>query len=149
MYISKEERIKLKESLQSLREAEDDVTVEVDGEIIADTSTEENSPPVSEENTVEEFGPKLGITDMLLQAVNDENETIQFYNNLVATCISEGFEDIANVIKHINEEENIHVGMLQHAMTTLSEQAKEIDKGVSEAEEIMSGNTDVEHEDIE
>ena len=49
---------------------------------------------------------------MLLQAINDENTTIQYYNSLVAACKDEGFEDIANVIKHINEEENIHVGML-------------------------------------
>lgn len=126
---------------------DDSISVEVDGQIVTDPPVEE----VEEEtaDSIDEFGPKLGITDMLLQAVNDENTTIQFYNNLVATCIAEGFEDIANVIKHINEEENIHVGMLQHAMTTLSEQAKEITTGETEAEEIMAGDLDAEHEDLD
>ena len=50
------------------------------------------------------------------------------------------FEDI----KHINEEENIHVGMLQHAMSTISEQAKDINKGVEEAEQIINGEEPVE-----
>lgn len=86
---------------------------------------------------------------MLLQAINDENTTIQFYNNLVAACNQEGFADIANVIKHINEEENIHVGMLQYAIATISDQAKEISKGAEEAEEIMSGNIDADHEALE
>jgi rubrerythrin len=39
----------------------------------------------------------------------------------MATAAEEGFEDIVQVIKHINEEENIHVGMLQDVMTTISE----------------------------
>ena len=167
MYISKEERIKLKESFKALREAEEDsvkndgqvpveddnITVEVDGKIVTDTPVEEEpieaSSEESTETSVDNFGPKLGIVDMLLQAVNDENSTIQFYNNLIAVCNEEGFEDIANIIKHINEEENIHVGMLQHAMTTISDQAKDINKGVEEAEAILAGDLEVKHEDSE
>lgn len=155
MYISKAERIKLKESLQLLKEAEedpiqddgkvpvqeDDITVEVDGEVVTDPVIEEE-PTV--ETPVDGYGPKLAITDMLLQAVNDENTTIQYYNSLVAACNQEGFTDIANIIKHINEEENIHVGMLQHAMSTISEQAKDIDKGVEEAEQIIAGEEPIE-----
>ena len=155
MYISKEERIKLKESLQLLKEAEEDliqgdgkvpvqendITVEVDGEVVTDPTVEEEP---TMETPVDEYGPKLAITDMLLQAVNDENTTIQYYNNLIAACNQEGFTDIANIIKHINEEENIHVGMLQHAMSTISEQAKDINKGVEEAEQIIAGEEPVE-----
>ena len=137
-----------------LNENEDDIEVKVDGEVVADTSTEEIEPgevalQPAVEGSVEEFGPKLGITDMLLQAINDENTTIQAYNNLIAACNDEGFHDIANVIKHINEEENIHVGMLQYAMQTISDQAKEIDKGVQEAEEIISGNIEADHETLD
>ena len=123
----------------------DSISVEVDGEIVTD-------PPVDEPTTdtpVEEFGPKLAITDMLLQAINDENTTIQQYNNMIATCNDEGFEAIANVLKHIAEEENIHVGMLQHAMTTISDQANTIEDGKVEAEEIMSGNEAADHENLD
>lgn len=155
MYISKEERIRLKESLQLLKEAEedpikgdgkvpvqeDDITVEVDGEVVTDSVIEEEP---TMETSIDEYGPKLAITDMLLQAINDENTTIQYYNNLIAACNQEGFIDIANVIKHINEEENIHVGMLQHAMTTISEQAKTIETGVEEAEQIINDKDDLE-----
>lgn len=136
-----------------LIEAEDDIQVEVDGEVVADTATDEiESGEVALEepaDTVEEFGPKLGITDLLLAAVNDENEAIQKYNDLIAACNDEGFSEIANVIKHINEEENIHVGMLQYAMGTISEQAKTIQDGAKEAEEIMNGNLEADHEELD
>lgn len=158
MYISKEERALLKEKL--LKEAVEDpiggdgqvptsdgdnISVEVDGEVVTDPKTPETKDG---EDALDGYGSKLAITDMLLQAVNDENTTIQYYNNLIAACVEEGYENIANVIKHINEEENIHVGMLQHAMTTISEQAKTIEDGVAEAEEIMSGDVDASHEEI-
>ena len=124
-----------------------EISVEVDGQLVTDPAVDnddEEEEPTSD-TPVDEYGPKLAITDMLLQAVNDENETIQYYNNLIAACNQEGFTDIANIIKHINEEENIHVGMLQYAMSTISEQAKDIDKGVEEAEKIIaSGDTDIE-----
>lgn len=124
---------------------EDDITVEVDGQVVTDPVVEEE-PTV--DTPIDNYGPKLAITDMLLQAINDENTTIQYYNNLIAACNQEGFTDIANVIKHINEEENIHVGMLQYAMSTISEQAKTIENGEVEAEEIMDGNLEAAHEDI-
>ena len=156
MYLSKEERALLKEKL--LKEAVEDpvegdgkvptsdgdnISVEVDGEVITDPETPETtSDNNGSEDALDGYGTKLALTDMLLQAVNDENTTIQYYNSLIAACNQEGFTDIANVIKHINEEENIHVGMLQHAMTTISEQAKTIEDGEKEAEEIMSEDTD-------
>ena len=143
----------LDEMTESVLNEEDDVTVTVDGKVVADTAADESNnvekvdSEAVAETSIDEFGPKLGITDLLLDAVNDENEAIQKYNSLIAACIESGFEDIANVVKHINEEENIHVGMLQYAMGTLSEQAKTIETGTEEAEEIMSGNLDAEHED--
>lgn len=125
----------------TIPENNDQITVEVDGEVVTDGEPDNVD--------VEEFGPALGITDMLLQAINDENTTIQFYNNLIASCNNEGFTAIADVIKHINEEENIHVGMLQYAMQSISEQAKEINKGVQEAEEILSGNIEADHDTLD
>lgn len=116
----------------------------VEVEVTTDEGTSKETIEIPQEDTIDNFGPTLGITDLLLQAINDENETIQFYNNLIASCNAEGFDDIANIVKHINEEENIHVGMLQHAMTTISEQAKDIDKGVEEAEQIIAGEEPVE-----
>ena len=122
-------------------EAEDDIKVEVDGEVIADTSVEE---PVVEETLQPD--PKLGIVDALIAAINSEYETIQNYNSLIATCEEYGFDAIAEILKHVNAEENIHVGMFQHAVQTLSEDAKEIETGVEEAQKILDGE-EVIHED--
>lgn len=143
----------LDEVTESMLNEDDDIQVKVDGEVVADTSTDEiesgemNIQATDTDSTIEEFGAKLGLTDMLLQAVNDENTTIQYYNNLIAACNDEGFNAIADVIKHINEEENIHVGMLQYAISTISDQAKTIGQGEKEAADIMSGNEDAAHED--
>lgn len=123
---------------------EDDITVEVDGEVVVDTAEEEEE---EQKDALDGYGSKLAITDMLLRAVSDENETIQFYNNLIATCEEEGFSEIANVIRHISEEENIHVGMLQHAMATISDQAKTIKDGEEEAAQILNGEEDLTPED--
>ena len=164
MYISKEERQKLKEAIcinGTLTEddkIDNDITVEVDGEVITDTNdtledtviTDVNDEGISSENdqkdALDGYGSKLAITDMLLSAVNDENEAIQFYNSLIAACIEEGYQDIANIVKHISEEENIHVGMLQHAMATISEQAKTIKDGEEEAAQITTNGNEKEFE---
>ena len=122
-------------------EAEDEIKVEVDGEVIADTSVKE---PVIEETPQPDT--KLGIVDALIAAINSEYETIQNYNSLIATCEEYGFDAIAEILKHVNAEENIHVGMFQHAVQTLSEDAKEIETGVEEAQKILDGE-EVVHED--
>ena len=180
-------------SEKPLDEATDDIQVNVDGEVIADTSTAEKErgevvdesddeydldaeldepldlntleddedlagledeeledteePEEEQVDALDGYGAKLAITDLLLDAINDENATIQKYNQLIAACMEEGFEEIANVVKHINEEENIHVGMLQYAMQTISQQAESIQTGTTEAEEIMNGEEP--HDDIE
>ena len=122
-------------------EAEDEIKVEVDGEVIADTSVKD---PVIEETPQPD--PKLGIVDALIAAINSEYETIQNYNSLIATCEEYGYNAIAEILKHVNAEENIHVGMFQHAVQTLSEDAKEIETGVEEAQKILDGE-EVVHED--
>lgn len=126
---------------------EDAITVKVDGEVIADTSKEtEQEIPVEENSILNDVGSEnsepsaaAGIVELLMQAVKDEYNTISFYNTLIANANEQGFSDIASVINHINEEENIHVGMLQHAITQLSEQAKQIETGKEEAEQILNG----------
>lgn len=127
---------------------EDDIVVKVDGEVIADTSTEEvesGEQPVNETPIIDEVGTKatepsatLGIVDLLIRAVQDEYETISFYNSLIGMANESNLTDIATVVNHINEEENIHVGMLQHIITELSEQAKQVEVGKEEAQEILS-----------
>ena len=117
-----------------------EVSVEVDGQVVTDPPIELTDSSTQEASDSETFGPELGMTEMLLQAVNDENSTIQFYNSLIATATDEGFNEVVEIVKHINEEENIHVGMLQHVMSLISEQATAIESGKEEAENILSNN---------
>ena len=81
----------------------------------------------------------IGIADMLIQAITDEYATIAQYNSLVAILNDTGYSELAAVVSHINEEEQIHVGMLQHAMEEVSKQAKKVEDGKQEAEQIISG----------
>ena len=79
-----------------------------------------------------ELGPDSGLSSAVIQAINDEWQTISTYNDLANTARSEGREDIAKVIDDINAEENKHVGQLQEVLKTLSSVTKEISAGEME-----------------
>lgn len=169
MYVSKDERLKLVTSknekleaidtklaliLEALKltntsklveDANEDITVEVDGETVVDTNdndiadTVESEVSTTEENPASEIGPTYGITQMLMDAIKDEYDTIQFYNNVIATAADEtGFEDVVRILKHINEEEQIHVGMIQQLLTKYDTAAAEVKTGNQEAVEIIA-----------
>ena len=124
----------LKKHIGLTEDVEDDITVEVDGEIVTDTTE-----PVSDVGSeVSEPSVELGIVEMLMQAVKDEYNTISFYNGLTANANECGKTDIAAVISHINEEENIHVGQLQYCIEKLSQQATMVEDGKVEAEKIIA-----------
>ena len=140
--------------LQEATEDTDDITVEVDGEVVADTTNDESVITDAEVNTtidastpVDNYGPKLALANMLMSAITDEYKTISMYNDVIATANNEGFEDVVKVMKHINEEESIHVGMLQQLLTTLDVKAEEVETGKQEAEEII--NNEVEKDEHE
>ena len=79
-----------------------------------------------------ELGPDSGLSSTVIQAINDEWQTISYYNDLANAARAEGREDIAKVIDDINSEENKHVGQLQEVMKTLSSVTKEISAGEAE-----------------
>lgn len=79
-----------------------------------------------------ELGPDSGLSSTVIQAINDEWQTISYYNDLANSARAEGREDIAKVIDDINSEENKHVGQLQEVMKTLSSVTKEISAGEEE-----------------
>ena len=146
MYISREERAKLKSKL--LKEStknNDDIIVEVDGEEIIDTSEAaiEESPEITE-------APKtptdMAITDMLSALIKDELEAIEGYNSAIATLrsIIEDPEDNADidkinqsikVLEDISGEEYIHIGQLQEVQKLFNSQTDLIAEGEEEAKE--------------
>lgn len=116
----------------------DDITVEVDGEVVTDTAEPVAEPATDVGSEVSEPSIELGIVEMLMQAVKDEYNTISFYNGLTANANECGRKDVAAVISHINEEENIHVGQLQYCIEKLSQQATMVEDGKVEAEKIIA-----------
>lgn len=80
-------------------------------------------------------GPDAGITELIIDAINGEWETINEYNTLAIMARENGYNDIADVIDDINTEENIHVGQLQEILKKLSPNAEAIADGEKEAAE--------------
>jgi hypothetical protein len=82
-------------------------------------------------------GAESGIVSMLIDAMNDEWETINKYNSIVTTLRDvpevvnpEGF---INVIEEIISEENRHAGQLQELIKQISPNAVEVTNGQKEA----------------
>ena len=86
-------------------------------------------------------GPKdgvdTGVTDLVISAINDEFEAIQFYNSLIATMRANvtsnpQYDAFIKVVEEINNEENRHVGQLQQILKELSPNAESIADGEAE-----------------
>lgn len=90
-------------------------------------------------------GPQPGtdttISNMLIDNINGEWDTIAKYNDMISALEQAGNEDLIPVIKDIIVEENKHIGQLQQCLKTISPNTEEIDNGEVEAEEQLSANT--------
>lgn len=95
-------------------------------------------------------GNDNGIANLLITAINDEWNTIKQYNDMIATLTDiGGFDDMIEVIKDINNEENIHVGQLQECLTKISPNAESIEDGKSESAEVLDNSeTPIELEEV-
>ena len=89
--------------------------------------TEESVPPMPE-------GTDSTISNMLIELINGEWNTIADYNNFVNACKQSGNTDLVSIIEDITNEEANHVGMLQTALKTLSPNTETIEDGQEEAE---------------
>lgn len=100
-----------------------------------ETVKEDVSQPNEETNS--ENGPKTkdtGVAQLLIDAINGEWDTIKLYNDIVVNLEEYGYKDIADVIRDIVVEENVHIGQLQKALETLSPNVSSIEDGSKEAE---------------
>ena len=89
--------------------------------------TEESVPPMPE-------GTDSTISNMLIELINGEWNTIADYNDFVNACKQSGNTDLVSIIEDITNEEANHVGMLQTALKTLSPNTETIEDGQEEAE---------------
>ena len=115
--------------------AEEDEEIESEEEPLEEDLEPDEKEAI--EDKTPEIGPDLGLSTLLIKAINDEWNTIEFYNNLIATAEQEGHEDIVAVVRDINTEENIHVGQLQELLKKISPITDNIEKGGEEAVEQM------------
>lgn len=103
-----------------------------DNFIVDDTITDEAPEKESPKNEVD-----TGISNLLIDAIKDEFETIKLYNSIIEQIRVEGREDIISILQDIVNEENVHVGQLQKALELYSPNADSIEHGSQEAEEQM------------
>lgn len=89
-----------------------------------DLSEETPSTPENSED--------VGLSNMVITAINDEWKTIAYYNDLVELLRKEGKDEMINVIEDIANEENKHVGQLQEIMKQLSPNTTSIADGETE-----------------
>lgn len=91
-----------------------------------------------------EPGPEAGIASLINKLIVDEWEAIQGYNDAIVAAETEGYSDIANVLRDIANEENLHVGQLEQVMQQLSPNAESINQGEVEAEGQLEPSTIIE-----
>lgn len=103
-----------------------------DNFIVDDTITDEAPDKESPKNEVD-----TGISNLLIDAIKDEFETIKLYNSIIEQIRIEDREDIISILQDIVNEENVHVGQLQKALELYSPNADSIEHGSQEAEEQM------------
>ena len=85
-----------------------------------------------------------GMSQLLIDAINGEWDTIKLYNDIMVNAESYGYSDIADVLRDIIAEENIHVGQLQTALETISPNVSSIEKGAEEAKQQLNDTQTIE-----
>lgn len=132
-----------------LEEPVDDVvkTPLTEDSLIHDEPIEE--PEVeSEQVTFDKTGSDFGIASMLNADIIDEFEAIDSYNSHIITlkdlinqetdeAVIESYKKIIEILTDIANEENIHVGQLQKALSLVSPSALFIKDGDIEADEVL------------
>ena len=113
---------------------------------IKDINEDVENPVAVKEDAVEEServpqtGEEVGLSNMIIQEINGEWETIQHYNDLIALMRAQGYDDMVDVISDIVAEENTHIGQLQKCLQVISPNVSKIEAGETEAiEQLSSG----------
>lgn len=85
-------------------------------------------------------GSDSALSNLLIDAINDEWETIRNYNDLLTAIDQENKIDMKQTILDIVNEENIHVGQLQALLETISPNTSSIKQGQVESEDQLQQN---------
>lgn len=129
------EQFKNMDNIETIKE---DVSPEVKQDNLQDLN-DSNVTTINDTSDEAPTPKDNGIAALLIDSINGEWDTIKLYNDLIVAAESYGYPDIADVIRDINKEENLHVGQLQTALETISPVTSAIDEGSIEAESQLSG----------
>ena len=86
----------------------------------------------------------IGITDILIDAINKKYDNIRDLNSLNVNLKEENYEAMIPVIDSIIEDENNSIGKLQQLIDLLSGSEEDIEEGKQDTIEIIDGNEFVE-----
>lgn len=131
----------------NVQEAQELIKKKYNGQSINFTSSQQikeisedfEDPAVVKEDAVEEServpqtDETVGLSNMIIQEINGEWETIQHYNDLIALMREQGYDNMIDVISDIVAEENTHIGQLQKCLQVISPNVSKIEAGETEA----------------
>ena len=83
-------------------------------------------------------GPDTGLTFSLNELMKSEYDAIDMYNSAIVNAQAENRQDIVDILSHIANDEQTHVGNLMKATSLVNPQTVSIEDGVREADEIIN-----------
>lgn len=86
---------------------------------------------------VPENGTEAGLSDIIISSINKKWDSVRDLSSILMMFKDTGYEEYTPIIEEILEEENNHIGKLQHIVELLSPVTTNIDDGKQEAEEII------------
>ena len=98
---------------------------------------------VNKAEEADQIEANVGIAGLLSNLIQGEWQTINDYNVAIKNAREEGLDDVADIMANIVKDENTHVGNLETAMKLVTNEAKHIEDGEKEAEEIIDGNEEL------
>lgn len=120
---------------EDLIEAVDEDLIDLDENLNKKRLTEDTEGEVPPTPTV---GPDNGLTLTLNDLMKSEYDAIDMYNSAIVNAQAENRQDIVDILSHIANDEQTHVGNLMRATSLVNPQTSSIEDGVKEADEIIS-----------
>lgn len=78
-----------------------------------------------------------GAVDMVISLINKKWDSVRDLNSIILTLSEYDMDAILPILEEVLQDENNHIGQLQHIVETLSPSASNIDVGKNEAEQSL------------
>ena len=80
---------------------------------------------------------ETGISSMFIDLINQEYNLLTQYESAYVTMEDSGEDRFNEIMDYIEDDINIHIGMLQAAIEDLNPSAEKVDDGKDQAEEMI------------